>query len=230
MIKGARVIFLAWLCLILGGGGCKSVTTATPTVQFTPLPTLPIPLPTIMDPGLLYGEPCDPPCWEGIIPGVSSEGNVIQVLEQLERDGRIKSYTKTRDTHYWAQFPSGDTLNVGFVDGIVSILVLGYNRLSFDYRVKQVIDQFGEPEAYGGYSNFARDSCPCDDWDDSEVYTERSADVGYLLYPSQGVAVFVDIPNNYMGCVCPEMYASPLYYFSSVPWADIIQERVVVEF
>ena len=224
MLRGAKAIVFIWLCFILGSGGCKSAAKATPIAQ-SPVPTWPIPLPTIMDRGLLYGEPCDPPCWEDITPGISSESDVIEALERLEEEGRIKSYARTSDTHYWALFPSGDTLNIGFVDGIVSILALGYNRLTFDYRVKQVIECFGEPEAYGGYSNFARDSCPCDDWDDSEIYNTYLDDAGYLLYPSRGVAVFVGIPNDYLGCVCPEMYASPIYYFSPVSLADIIQEN-----
>jgi hypothetical protein len=170
-----------------------------------------------IDRGLLYGEPCAPPCWEGITPGVSSKEDVLRILDQLESDGGIESYTVW---NFRAEGRFG-TVYIGFdddehVDGI---------RLHpwFDYRVKQVIDQFGEPEAYASPSRLEREDCPCQNWDD-EIYERAPSGGGYLLYPSQGVTVRIRIAEGYTGCVCSEMETAVLYYYVPRSLADALEE------
>jgi hypothetical protein len=155
------------------------------------------------------------------VPGISSEEDVMRILGQLEAEGRIASYTKLSDTHCLAQFPSGGSLGVALIDGYVRNLTVGYE--AFDYRVRQVIERFGEPEAYGPYSNFNRSDCSCENWDDSVVYSAPSTG-GYLVYPSQGVTVRVRIPGGYIGCICPEMKAGVLYYYQPRSLAYALQE------
>ena len=222
MPKNTQVSWRILFFLILITSGCELATTrrATRTVQ----PTRTLPLPTVIDRGLLYGEPCDPPCWEGITPGHSSEEDVVRVLEQLKTEGRIERYTKMSDTDYlvtWSFFDMHIALEGKFVD----YMWINYNHLlGFDYRVKQLIKRLGEPEAYLLPFNLERNNCLCENWDDSRVYAIPSTG-GYLLYPSQGVTVFIEIPHHYEGCVCPEMKTST-FYVSTQPTLPQVTGRV----
>ena len=64
--------------------------TKTPTIQptSTPAPTpTPIGWPATAEAVLFGDEPCAPPCWQGITPGVSTEEDVLRILEQLKTAG-----------------------------------------------------------------------------------------------------------------------------------------------
>jgi hypothetical protein len=222
MLNDTRVVFLVLLCLILVGSGCNAVksqdTTAQPTLK--PHQGLSPPQPTVIDRGLLHGEPCNPPCWEGITPGISSKEDVVHIFDQLQLEGRIISYTLW---NYRAEWASGATY-VTFDGEHVGDLQIHYDYLrGFDYRVKQIIERFGEPEAYAVFTDFERDNCPCDNWDDFEIYAHPSSS-GYFLYPSQGVTVLVKIPDGYTGCVCPEMKTAAFYYYQPRSLTNALQE------
>ncbi|NIN68634.1 MAG: hypothetical protein GTO63_28795, partial [Anaerolineae bacterium] len=52
--------------------------------------------------GLLTGEPCGPPCWQGLVPGTSTEAEVDEFLAASEYvDGVSKEeYWKTHDIRW----------------------------------------------------------------------------------------------------------------------------------
>lgn len=214
-----KITLCVLLCLMLVGVGCNSATPMRPTVQPS---RPPLPLPTAIDRGLIYGTPCNPPCWEGITPGITSTDEMVRIFEQLEAEGRIKSYWKLTGPFYLAEFPSGGTVDVLVGDGYVHSLSVSYMG-AFDYRVRQVIERFGEPEAYAVYSNLSRQDHPCETWDESDVYTHPSGG-GYLLYPSQGVTVRIRIPDGYTGCVCPAVETAVFHYYQPRSLTDALQE------
>ncbi len=212
MIKDVRIVASALLCLMLVSGGCNAYPTYSPT-----------PWPTLIDRGLFYGEPCAPPCWEGITPGISSEEDVVRRFEQLKSEGRIIDYELTL-WDYQADLspsPSSSRAHLIFHGGRVDYLIIRYDLQEFDYRVRQVVERFGEPEAYARYSGVEREECYCKEWDDSRAYTQPST-VGYLLYPSQGLTFYVAVAEGYQGCICPEMRVGTFYYYQPRSLADAL--------
>jgi hypothetical protein len=61
-----KAMAIVVVCIVAGAGGCG------PKPQATPLP---------IDVSLLTGKPCEPPCWQGLTPGLSTEADVKQFLE-----------------------------------------------------------------------------------------------------------------------------------------------------
>jgi hypothetical protein len=68
------VMFLISVGSILLNGCQKQPMNMIPTAT---------PSPEYIDHSLLTGEPCSPPCWNGLIPGQSSEEEVRSIVESL---------------------------------------------------------------------------------------------------------------------------------------------------
>jgi hypothetical protein len=102
LLKGNQIASVALFVLISVCGGCSSVQPTAATVQPTCMPHgcyTPgswTPVPTVVDRGLSYGDPCDPPCWERITPGVSSADSVVGIFDKLTGEGRLESYSRER--------------------------------------------------------------------------------------------------------------------------------------
>ncbi len=96
----------------------------------------------IGDGGFLSGEPCGPPCFLGIIPGYSTE---IQVVEILRENGLFcTSYdTEERGGSRGIHCPFG--LNIGFKPDSDIVRGLGF-RPSNEITIEEVISKIGEPD------------------------------------------------------------------------------------
>ena len=84
-----RSVVILALCLV----GCQTTNTPTPGMYDL--------VPTVVEPGLAYGQPCSPPCWQGLTPGKSTSADVARAIDQVEVSGWAKSVV---------QFPSGGFL------------------------------------------------------------------------------------------------------------------------
>jgi hypothetical protein len=114
-------------------------------------------------------------------------------------------------------------VTVALVGGVVSEVTISHHRIN--YRVGQIIERFGEPEAYAPSSGVVREDSSCEkEWDNSR-YDAYPSSAGYLLYPSQGVTVLVLIPDGYKGCLYPEMWTSQFWYFRPRSLTDALQEE-----
>ena len=145
----------------------------------------------------------------------------------LPRTGKSSLQKPLRDPYYEAGLSSalsGSKVYVILHSGYVDYIKVVYDLREFDYRVKQVIERFGEPEAYVPFSHSQREICPCAEWDDSRAYTQPSTP-GYLLYPSQGLTFGVAIADGYKGCLCPEMRISTLYYYQPRSLTKALQKE-----
>lgn len=239
----SRTTLVALLCLLVLSNGCNLAPSGTPTAlsgdQTTPRPSLLpeppstyFPRPTGEEWAIeewRYDESCAPPCWNGIVPGVSSAEDVVRILDELQVEGEIQGYAKLSDTHYRVELPSGDVVSIALPEGLVNGLNLSY-RGRYIPRLSQVIERFGEPEALGpsrGLS-WTRD-CPRDEWDDRVYYTAPSTGV-YLLYPSQGVTVRLRIPDGFVGRVCPQMQIATLIFYQPRSLEEALQEERSVAF
>jgi hypothetical protein len=180
--------------------------------------------PPVVDTGLFYGEPCSPPCWEGITPGVTSKSEALLILDQLVRQGKVTSYIQEADWLYFAQLTGGEiVLNLDESYRYVSGMSLRYGYLRFDFRVWEIIDRFGEPEAVFSSGDWVDDNPSCEDWEDV-AYRSPQGTATFLLYPSQGVTIVIAIPSEYYGYVCPEMRATAFDFYPPKSLANALQQ------
>ena len=99
--------------------------------------------------GLLTGEPCGPPCWQGLVPGVSSEEEVDELLRTNEYvhfhtvyDDRYEGGVATR----WQRRGQTGAWNMFDVqDGVLEVM-----RMYCDSEVllEQLIDRYGAPDKF----------------------------------------------------------------------------------
>lgn len=129
-------IFLVAVCFMLAA--CVQ-QTETPAPRITSDAEL-------MDVSLITGEPCEPPCWQGITPGETTEEEAMAILRTLFFvDGdtiRVQG-----NTIYWhsdiENWPGG-SVAIGD-DGRVSYITYG---LPYYLELQDLIDLRGEPDGF----------------------------------------------------------------------------------
>jgi hypothetical protein len=166
-----RTLILSTLLVILLLSACVANGPATAENQATPLPTkqilpskTPAPtrtlIPTVVEPGLAYGQPCKPPCFWGLTPGQSTSEDIPQAAEAI----RVSKWAAQVDEDsaslvvHLSPF-SMDEIWVDTENGVVRTIS---GVLLFDYTVGDMVRQFGPPE--GVYpvikGSMREDSCP----------------------------------------------------------------------
>jgi len=101
------------------------------------------------DRSLLTGSPCDLPCWQGIVPGVTSSVEAIEILQGLPyvKKGSVKqSGTAEVGGCTWQWRTSGKRILPGMTwqNGTVDTITLGLN---YELSVIEIMDRLGVPEA-----------------------------------------------------------------------------------
>jgi hypothetical protein len=108
------------------------------------------------DMSLLTGEPCEPPCWQGLIPGQSTEQELVVLLDASEQvDPRSVhqesggcgqlTYWRNRDPFASLSARSGWTTNYACTSHKVLKVVMEY--LSYEANLEQLLERYGPPEA-----------------------------------------------------------------------------------
>jgi hypothetical protein len=106
--------------------------------------------------GLLTGEPCAPPCWQGLIPGQSTEQELAALLDASEQvdPGSLRresggcgqlTYWRNRETFASLSPRSGWTSNYACTSRKVLKVVMEY--LVYEVKLEQLLDNYGPPEA-----------------------------------------------------------------------------------
>ena len=104
---------------------------------------------TLVANGLLTGEPCGPPCWQGLVPGVSTEEEVDGFLRTNEY---VDFHTVYEDSYEggvavrWQRRGQTDAWNMFDVqDGVLEVM-----RMYPDSEVvlEQLIDRYGAPDKF----------------------------------------------------------------------------------
>jgi len=114
------------------------------------------PKPVSVQTGLLTGEPCAPPCWQGLTPGQSTEQELAVVLDTSEqvdpRSLRQESggcgqltYWRNRDPFPSLSTQSGWTTNYACTSHKVLKVVMEY--LGYEVRLEQLLENYGPPDA-----------------------------------------------------------------------------------
>jgi hypothetical protein len=104
---------------------------------------------TLVANGLLTGEPCAPPCWQGLIPGVSTEEEVDRFLRTSQY---VDTHTVSEDGYEsgvaisWQRRGQGGAWNIfDLQDGVLQVI-----RMYCDSEVvlEQLIDRYGSPDMF----------------------------------------------------------------------------------
>ncbi len=182
------------------------------------------PVPTIVEPGLAYGQPCSPPCWRGLTPGKSTSADVAKAIEQLKASGWAKSIVEYPAAGFSA-YPSPVTIDgsvdVAVDDGIVHDIL---GRLLFDYSVGEMVRQLGEPESLRLVYRVKplHDSCSEQGPQDKPKPAENSAPF-VVLYPNRGMVFLALAPFSEWGLICPDMKIVVFCYYSALPLQEALK-------
>ncbi|MCC6904644.1 MAG: hypothetical protein IT326_02305 [Anaerolineae bacterium] len=108
---------------------------------------------TDVDTSLLSGEPCTPPCWQGLTPGESTDVEAMGALENLSfvyTDSILRRDWGGPDSDWevidWKSSVSGNGsfLRLDSQDKVTTIVV----NLEYELTLQDLIDILGEPDAF----------------------------------------------------------------------------------
>lgn len=103
----------------------------------------------LIDKSIITGVPCAPPCWQGIVPGVTSSHQALEILKKSPyiENGTIKQAGSifSGGCTWFYRSPSGRIQpGLNWQNGIVDTIQMG---LTFELTVQEAIEKFGYPEA-----------------------------------------------------------------------------------
>jgi hypothetical protein len=212
MVQLAVAVMLTMLL-----AACASSAAAVPTVVVSDLSTLwptSTPQPTVVDRGLAYGFPCIPPCWEGLIPGVTTRNQTEEILQGLQQDGAVLTFGCVESVCAVVIGP-GMEVEVWIAEGVVHHIK---GRVNFSFDAGQLVDLIGEPTAV--YPAPRDGVCiPCD-----QEPNPREGDfylVTHLLYPDLGARFLLG--TGIPGCVCPNTVVMYFEYFSPMSMGETLE-------
>jgi hypothetical protein len=152
-VKNRIIIYLLLLPgLIILAAGCSSIRELSPTEIITTPTNTPIPL---TNPDLLGTSDCRPPCWHGIIPGVTTFDEALAIVDQefsSDPDAEI-FYDIVEDVLFLGNTNTDDITIMGqdylwvsiyFWDDVAAFIKLW----SVDVELGAIINHWGEPDSY----------------------------------------------------------------------------------
>jgi hypothetical protein len=203
MKLSAATVFLALALTALLAVSCTTARSVTPT--------------------------CEPPCWNGLIPGESTREEVLSVLEQLpalleEPGGRV-AY----------EGPEGFTLylySIGRVTGSYQEGTLEVIRGNFGIydSVGELVRRHGAPEGVlglGPTESDVTDRFSCWGW--SPSYDEGVATGRILVYPEQGMLFLVQRPLDSEDLICHGMRLFNFCYYSPTSMQELLGDEHLAE-
>lgn len=217
----ARCILATVFALILMWiAACESMCPSplSPSTRHSPSPT-PGPessaqVPDLGDGGFLSGTPCGPPCFWGIVPGQTTEEEVIAILGEHEVLAACRFYNReaeggTRGIHCGPRFQG---FGVSFAPGSDLVEVISF-RTSVTITVQDVIAKYGAPDCIRvmaeGISEHPEVGAGL-------VYLELLA---YLGLPSQEDDVYLTMPSTRVEVIAySELNVRDLFLEDCVTW------------
>jgi hypothetical protein len=188
-MKKAKCIILLMLAFILLTGCIKSQGSTT----------------------LLKDNTCTAPCWNGLIPGETSENDAVKILNELPqvKPGSVRIWypdgVHKGDSFYLI---SGEQVDLMFQDD--KLLYIGFSypvkHVFLNVTYQQLIDEFGDPgsiiriDSYAGenlYTLFI------------SLYTDQG--IAYSLFTNRGWIIFGFLTN--ITKISPGTHVDRLYYF-----------------
>jgi hypothetical protein len=100
----------------------------------------------MVDQSWLNGQPCLAPCWQGLMPGISSREDVIEIANSLTF---ISGNREPMDSHaegYLCKIPQDSyCVYLAFYENKLNFLTLG---IEYQLTVEQMVDIVGSPDGY----------------------------------------------------------------------------------
>lgn len=127
----ARGIIVCSL-ILLGLTSCFLAIPATPMID-------------VEDGGFLSGEPCGPPCFWGIVPGETTEAEVIKILQERGVFETCEAFDREARGGERG-IKCGSRVFISFEQGGDVVQGLGFNPTS-TITVQDVVEKYGEPES-----------------------------------------------------------------------------------
>lgn len=98
--------------------------------------------------GLLAGAPCAPPCWQGIVPGKTSQSEALSILRESPyvREDSIRAASAADDggaTWRWRVSSRRMSPSLQWHDSVVQAIALG---LPYDLTLAQVELYYESPQ------------------------------------------------------------------------------------
>ena len=177
--------------------------------------------PVYIDRGLAQGVPCQPPCWEGLVPGVATDEQVRRTLQRLQQSGQIPPYDEAsgpRRTMYRVGESWEGSIQIWTEDGELALIE---GKVGFDLNLEQLIDRIGVPQAAIPAQLGVETTCAC-----AVQHTGVTPDHWYanatsiLFYPEKGMGFTIAIPPEDVGCICPYMKVIGFDYTPPMPSAQ----------
>jgi hypothetical protein len=108
---------------------------------------------SIGDGGFLTGEPCGPPCFLGIVPGVTKETDAIQILKEKGLYQNCNYVNNESESGLRGFDCSNFLVSMSFFRGTDIIGSIGFNSPQ-QLMVEMVIKKYGEPDSVLVFSNW----------------------------------------------------------------------------
>ena len=165
---------------------------------------------------------CDPPCWHGIRPGVSTSWNVLDYLlsQNWVISDSIYEWTEGNETKQIAwkfQRPAGDTAGYAYFldDKVTAISISTIGSLD----ISEVVELVGEPNSMVALYK--------------ETSIRQWVEIS-LIYPNKGVLVQVDIDldNSVTQGMVEITEENPVYrvtYFNPELYDQLLGERNLID-
>lgn len=153
-----------------------------------------------IDYSLLTGQPCAAPCWNGLIPGTTTDQETLNFLQQLSafESRTLKTHQDKfgRISYTWRGGRNAVYRNARVDQGRLSLLALAPD---FDLRLGAVTDRLGPPEFVKAELGVGPDV---------SVYSLE------VYYPQQGLAFVLEPELADAGTIRREMPVETTYYFA----------------
>jgi hypothetical protein len=172
------------------------------------------PVPVSVNRGLLTGEPCAPPCWQGLTPGVSTEQELVAVLEASgqvdprslhQESGGCGQLTYWRTRHPFANLStlSGWTTNYACTSHTVLKVVMEY--LSYEVNLEQLLEIYGPPDVFSAQPAGIPE----------RPYVEVN-----LYYPARGLVCQLEL-SDHEEALRPETRVVRAWYFAPTSFESL---------
>ena len=172
--------------------------------------------PPPLDLSLLTGEPCEPPCWQGLTPGMSTHEEVNEFIRTSRfvnpktlhlSDFRRADGQRVGVSIWWRSTVGGGRGSNNFtVEGGVLKDITMYP--DYDLALGRLIDRYGPPEKYIASRPIS-----------GPLYYEVT-----LFYPTHGFTVDLVLPYE-DGTLQPESRVASVWYFRAAPLERFMELR-----
>lgn len=165
----------------------------------------------LVDKSLLTGEPCAPPCWYGITPGITSDTEAVEILTKLEfvnpDSVDLKRSKSGEGTIAWRTiFTENESNMIGvFSDQHGIVYRIDIDELWYQVTLQELIDTLGEPSGIMTH----RIRFP-DGWSDCMTV--------HIVWFDKGLEVTVgsiSLTEEAVSHIGPNLHVSEVTYFPS---------------